>query len=168
MRDFFKLGFIGLCMVFAMSIPAHGEFMYFMENPLVGEPAPNAVLETNRGNRIDLAEFRKDKNAIIYFWATWCPHCHLELKELNKHQEEFTKKDIVVIPINVEDTKKAVEKYLKRNKIDMEIFLDPDYSFAESYALIGVPTFFFVNKDGIITAVEHSIVENLTEIFAED
>ncbi len=53
---------------------------------------------------------------------------------------------------------------MERNKVSLEIFLDEDQKLAEEYGLIGVPTFFFINKNGVTQAVEHRLLENYEEI----
>ena len=50
-------------------------------------------------------------------------------------------------------------------KLDLDIFLDKDSSLSELYGLIGVPTFYFVDQDGMIRFVDHSMPRNYEDLF---
>ena len=61
---------------------ARGQFLFF-QNPNVGKAAPDFTLATLDGDEVNMTQYREGKRAIIFFWATWCPHCRVALKELN-------------------------------------------------------------------------------------
>lgn len=142
-------------------------FLDFLKDQNTDKPAPDFTLETLKGETANMTQFRNGNNAIIFFWATWCPHCRVALGELNKNYAEIQKKGIVVIPIDLAETKEEVAYYAKKNKIEMDIFLDKEGSLQEPYNIIGVPTFYFVGKDGIIKSVTHSLPKNIENIFSK-
>ena len=47
--------------------------------------------------------------------------------------------------------------------INIDVFLDVDGSVAELYNIVGVPTFYYVNKDGIVREVAHQLLKNYRE-----
>ena len=55
----------------------------FMTQTLIGKPAPDFTLDTLSAKQVNMTSYRSGKKAIIFFWATWCPHCRVQLKELN-------------------------------------------------------------------------------------
>jgi len=142
-----------------LAAPAQAQFFVF-ENPLVGEKAPDFTVNTLNSGKLNMSKFRDGQSAIVFFWATWCPHCRNQLKELAKKKEELTQKGIKVILVDLQETAQQVKSYMDKNKIDYEVFFDEDQSLAEIYGIVGVPTFFFINKDGVIKAVEHEIPSN--------
>ncbi|MCA9399241.1 MAG: TlpA family protein disulfide reductase [Candidatus Omnitrophica bacterium] len=148
------------------SRPAHAQF-FMMENPLIGEVAPDFTRTTTSGAQKNMTDFRDGQNAIIFYWATWCPHCREQLKELNKQKADLEARGIKLILVDVGENAAQVQSYLKKNKIDMEVFLDTDSALSDEYALIGVPSFFFVNKEGIVLDVLHGLPESLDEIFGD-
>jgi len=142
---------------------AMGQF-FFLENPLIGERAPEFELETlTKQSRSFTAERNKDP-AIVFFWATWCPHCREQLAELNEQKEELSKNRVKLILVDLGERKDAVKAYMERNGLDLDVFLDYESEVSEKYAVLGVPTFYFIDKDGIVQAVEHSLPENYLEI----
>lgn len=138
---------------------------YFMENDLVGETAPPFTLPSISGAQVSFEQLREGKKSIIFFWATWCPHCRTALKDLNAKQKEIADKGIKLAIIDLGESKEAVVKHLQKNKITLDVLLDQDSVLGETYGLIGVPTFFFVDAQGIIRAVKHSLPEDLNSMF---
>ena len=145
---------------------ASGQF-FSMENPLTGKPAIDFTLDTLAGKKQSLSQFRDGKKAMIFFWATWCPHCREQLRVLSEQKQAIEKKGIKVLLVDLGETKEEVAAHVQRNKIDFDVFLDLDSSVAEKYAIIGVPTFIFVNEKGVVKAVKHALPNDLDQIFGK-
>jgi len=153
-------------MILLNPAPVTGQF-YFSENPLIGESAPDFTLDTVKSGKQNMTDFRGGKSAIIFFWATWCPHCQRQLKELHKKNQQLSERNIKVILVDIQESSRNVRVYLEKNKNDMEVFLDVDSSVASEYGVIGVPTFFFVDQQGVVKAVEHDIPKEYEKILLE-
>lgn len=121
-----------------------------VENKNVGQEIPQFTLNTTSGKLLSLDQFRNGKMLIMFFWATWCPHCQETLKELYLKKEEFEQKNIKLALIDVGENKKVVKKFLKKYNLDFEVFLDETSSLVEIYDLKGVPAFFLVNEKGTV------------------
>ena len=134
--------------------------LFVFENPLVGEKAPDFTLKNLKGDKVSLSQARNGEPSIVFFWATWCPHCRQQLKELNKQQEAIAKQGLKIILVDVGENASLVSKHLSKNNIAMDVLLDEDSEVSANYGLIGVPTFFFIDKEGTVKAVEHFLPEN--------
>ena len=150
------------------SVPQAGaqSFFDFLTDRNIGKPAPDFTLKNLKGADVNMTKYRDGKKAIIFFWATWCPHCRAALKDLNQHRFDIAKKDIKLILVDLGEGAAEVTDHMKKHKLDMDVFLDTDNSLAEPYGIVGVPTFCFVNNKGIVQAVEHSLVKNYEEILS--
>ena len=146
---------------------AMGQFS-FLENAMTGKTAPDFTLKTLKGANSNMTKFRNGQTAIVFFWATWCPHCRAQLKELNLQGQAIEKKGIKVILVDIGEAKEQVQAYADKNKIMFAIFLDEDNAVADKYGIIGVPTFFFVNTKGVIKEVEHYLPENFEAILKKE
>ncbi|HLF18262.1 MAG TPA: TlpA disulfide reductase family protein [Candidatus Omnitrophota bacterium] len=155
-----------ICSAMLFAAPAQAQFFVF-ENPLVGKQAPDFTASTLNSGKISMSQFRDGQSAIIFFWATWCPHCRKQLKELAEKKQELTQKGIKIILVDIQENAQQVKGYMDKNRIDYEVFLDEDQSIAENFGIVGVPTFFFLNKDGVIKAVEHEIPSDYEKILAQ-
>ncbi len=156
-----------LCsLAFFISSPSARAQSFFMENPLVGQTAPDFTLKTFNGEKTNMTKFRDNKSAIFFFWATWCPHCREALKGLNQKRSDMENKGIKLMLVDVGEGEKEVRRYVERNKIGATIFLDQESSLADPYGIIGVPTFVFVDSKGVVRAVDHMLPDNYEEILA--
>jgi len=158
----------GLVMIlaagFLLTGPAAQAQIFMFENPLVGEIAPDFQLMTTADEKVSLKEYRGGDPAIIFFWATWCPHCRTQLSELNDRKEDLAQKGIKLLLVDLGEGKKQVESYIKKNNLQYDVFLDQDSAVAEEYNIVGVPTFIFVGQRGEVLAVEHAIPQNYETI----
>lgn len=164
MKTFLKAGLIAVVLSLALQANVMGQFFFMMENPLVGKKAPDFSLALASGEKGSLKQMRGDNGVILFFWATWCPSCNQEIRDLDQVREKLEDNGIRVLLVDLEEPAKAVSKYLKKYKIDIPCFLDEKAEVADAYGLIGVPTYYFINKEGIVEAVEHSLPEQINEI----
>ena len=137
-----------------------------MQSPLLGRGAPNFKLKLLDGTFKSLEEYRQGHNAIIFFWATWCPHCRAQLQELKGNIQVMKEKGIKLILVNVGEEAEKVKAYLQYNKIDLDVFMDEDSEISLQYGVYGLPTFYFVNRKGEIVGVDNYIPENYAALFA--
>ena len=121
-----------------------------VENKNVGRMIPSFKLKIISGEEVDLETLRAGKKMIMFFWATWCPHCRETLKDLETRIQEFKQKDISLILVNLGEKQNFVKKFLEKNNIPLDTFLDEESILPEIYGLSGVPAFFLVNKRGIV------------------
>lgn len=66
----------------------------------VGDPVPDFTVKMFDGSTVDIASL-KGKVVLINFWATWCPPCRAELKQVQKQIiDRFAGRDFVFLPIS--------------------------------------------------------------------
>jgi len=165
LKKYFKIT-IFTCLIMGLVSAAAAQFFFF-PNPLIDKLAPDFTLNTTENDNVKMSDFRGENSAIIFFWATWCPHCRVQLKNLSENKESLDKQNIKVILVDTEENKRIVQSYIEKNKIDYEVFLDKKSEVAELYAIIGVPTFIFLDKDGIVVDVKHSLPEDFSEVISK-
>jgi peroxiredoxin len=163
-KYFLLISIVFLVISTANAVPAAGQF-FFMEDTLVGKQAPDFTLKMVGGDAKNFTKHRAGKKAIIFFWATWCPHCRVALSDLNKEQAAIAQKGIVLFSVNSGETQPVVQKYLTDKKVSLPVFLDEDSTLAEPYGLAGVPTFIFVDERGVVKGSEHELPKDLDSIF---
>ncbi|WMJ77368.1 MULTISPECIES: TlpA family protein disulfide reductase [unclassified Sedimentibacter] len=108
--------------------------------------APDFELKSLDGTTVKLSELR-DKNVILNFWATWCDFCVIEMPDLQKLQEAH-KDDLLVLTVNVGESKEVVQGFLEENGLDINVVLDEDMSVAGTYGVRSFPTTISINKKG--------------------
>lgn len=139
--------------------------VFFMENPSVGKEAQDFTLKTVGGGEATFSDLRDGKKAIVFFWATWCPHCRSALNKLKGLEQEIEGQNIQLVLVDVGENEQVVKSYLDRNNIDADVFLDEQTKVSELYGVIGIPTFYFVGEDGITRKVQNAFPEDLEKPF---
>jgi len=119
----------------------------------VGDLAPDFRLKTINNREINLSDYR-GKNVILNFWATWCGPCQYEIPPLKEIDREWSKAGVVIIAVNTQDTFERASSYAKTNELKFIIPVDVKGSLINLYGVRGMPTTFFINRDGIITSIK--------------
>lgn len=73
----------------------------------VGEEAPNFLLESLEGKKVKLSDYR-GQVVLLNFWATWCGPCKEEMPYLQKAYEKFHDQGVVVLAVNIAESRVAV------------------------------------------------------------
>jgi peroxiredoxin len=117
-----------------------------------GSIAPDFSLKTLEGEQVALKEYR-GKKVILNFWATWCPPCREEMPEMQKFYQDYKKKDVEILAVNLEYSETKPEKirdFVKEFGLAFPIPLDEKNTIGKQYRAVSIPTSFFIDKKGII------------------
>ena len=123
-------------------------------NPREGFLAPDFTLDTLDGKKVTLSELRGEI-VLINLWATWCPPCRAEMPALENAYEQYKDSGVVILGLNVtnQDSEKDIPLFVDEFGLTFPILLDRDGSVSALYQLRGLPTTYFVNREGIIRTV---------------
>ncbi|MFZ5918725.1 MAG: TlpA family protein disulfide reductase [Chloroflexota bacterium] len=118
--------------------------------PQKGYRAPDFTLTDLDGNPISLSDFRT-KIVLINFWATWCPPCRAELPAIEAAYRAAD--DLVVLAVNFQEPPEDVRSFVASQELTFPVLLDDSGSVALTYRSRALPVSYFVDAQGIITAV---------------
>src|SRR5271170_4017160 len=113
------------------------------------EPAPRFHAKTLDGEQFN-NESTKGKVVLFQFWTTWCPYCKSEESLVNNLTAEFADKGLVVLAVDVGESKKVVQQYLKDHPRKCHIVMTGDTNLAAMYAANRYPIYVVVDRDGKI------------------
>jgi thiol-disulfide isomerase/thioredoxin len=116
-------------------------------------PAPHFHAKTTTGETFS-NESIKGKVVLLQFWTTWCPYCHREQSLVDDITQEFADKGLVVLAIDVGESKKKVKKYLEENPRSCRIVLNEDTNLAAMYAANSYPVYVVIDREGNIAGVQ--------------
>ena len=106
----------------------------------------NFKLENLKGEEVQVTDY-EGKILLINFWQTSCKYCDMEMPDLVKLEE--ANEDVVVLAVNVMESKDKVQKYIDKGGYGFEVALDSDGLVSMDYLVSGFPATYFVNTDGI-------------------
>jgi len=116
--------------------------------PELGSSAPTFELISLSGEQISLEQY-KGQAVLINFWATWCGPCRLEMPLLQEYQAEYDS-EMVVLAVNVGESPQDVQGFVDEMGFDLTVLMDETNSVEALYQVRGLPSTFFIRKDGII------------------
>ncbi len=116
-----------------------------------GQPAPRFHAKTTAGE-IFTNDTTKGKVVLLQFWTTWCPYCRREQSLVDSIDKEFAGKGVVVLAVNVAESKKKVKQYLQDNPRSCRIVLTDDTNLAAMYQANSYPIYVVIDRDGNIAA----------------
>ena len=120
--------------------------------PEVGRPAPDFTLKDLDGNTVRLSDLQ-GKVVFINFFATWCPACRAEMPEIEALHQKYKDRGVVVIGVDISEPESTVQQYIQQSGFSWTIVLDSTGEMAMDYQIVAIPTSFFLDKEGIIRAV---------------
>jgi thiol-disulfide isomerase/thioredoxin len=127
----------------------------------IGERAPELAFESPGGEVIALSSLR-GKIVLIDFWAAWCPPCRKENPDLVKTYHEFRDKEFIngsgftVYGVSLDRKKEDWVAAIEKDHLEWETQVSDLKGWlsapAAMYGVMGIPTNFLIDGDGIIIA----------------
>src|SRR5438046_8143105 len=128
------------------------------------EPAPHFSATTTTGEKFN-NESIKGKVVLLEFWTTWCGFCADEAAFVDRVGKELAPKGLILLAIDVGESKKKVRKYLEQHPRDCKIVMMEDTNlddFAVARMLLEVFPYLFL---GFARSEEHtSELQSLTNL----
>ncbi|HKF20035.1 MAG TPA: TlpA disulfide reductase family protein [Candidatus Angelobacter sp.] len=113
------------------------------------EPAPRFSATATTGERFNNDSI-KGKVVLLEFWTTWCGYCADEAPFVDKIGKEYGGKGLIVLAVNVGESKKTVKKYLEQHPRSVRIVLMDDTNLAAMYAAKVYPIYVVIDREGFI------------------
>ena len=112
-----------------------------------GDAAPRFNAKTTAGEKFS-SDSLKGQVVLLQFWTTWCPYCRREQPLVDSLDKEFRDQGLVVLAVDVNESKKTVKKYLEQNPRSCRIVLTEDTNLAAMYAANSYPIYVVIDRAG--------------------
>jgi cytochrome c biogenesis protein CcmG/thiol:disulfide interchange protein DsbE len=122
----------------------------YIKSPLLAKPAPPFTLTLFDGSKLTLNDLR-GKAVFLNFWASWCPPCRAEARDLEAAWQRIKDKDMVFLGVAMQETEKDSRAFLDEFKITYPNGADPSGKMAVDFGVWGIPESFFIDPQGRIT-----------------
>jgi len=116
----------------------------------IGQKAAPFKLLSVEGKELGLESFAKDKVTLLVFGTTWCPSCRHEVPILKEYYNDLKDDGFKVLGINVQESKKKVNSFVEKNRINYPVVLDSNAETARLYNVVGIPLNIILDKKGVI------------------
>lgn len=130
---------------------------------LLNNRLPYFDLPTLVGDRVRSSDFIDDP-LIIVFWATWNMQAADQIYILDQYlaDQESPSQFVKIVAIDSQEEKSIVSSFIKRGGYQVQTLLDTQGITSGQYALKSVPTFFFVDRTGVIREIYSGIMSQST------
>ena len=126
-----------------------------LSKDMLNQPMIDGTFTSMDGKPIKISDW-KDKVVILDFWATWCGPCRKSFPAMQRLYEKYKDHPNVQFAIvNVwersDDRTKTVRDFLAQNtNLTFPMFFDLEDATVSKYGVTGIPTKFFLGRDGRI------------------
>ncbi|MDO8616398.1 MAG: TlpA disulfide reductase family protein [Dehalococcoidia bacterium] len=117
--------------------------------PRIDQPAPEFDLKTLDGQIVSLSDY-KGQPVWINFWATWCPPCRAENPDIEEMYQKYKAEGLVILAPAIGEDFNTVAAYVKRTDLTFTVGVDETTELAANYRIVGIPTHFFIDRDGVL------------------
>jgi thiol-disulfide isomerase/thioredoxin len=100
-------------------------------------------------------ESLKGKVVLLQFWATWCKYCRGDQPALDEITNEFADRGLVVLAVDVGESKKKVKNYLAESPRACKIVLTEDTNLAAMFAAKSYPLYVLIDREGNVVGTQH-------------
>jgi thiol-disulfide isomerase/thioredoxin len=114
------------------------------------EPAPKFHGKTMDGEKFN-NDSLKGRVVLLQFWTTWCPVCKGDQHAVEMIVRNYGDKGLVVIAVDVGESRKKVEKYLSESSRSPKIVLTEDTNLAAIFEARSFPLYIVLDKNGNIS-----------------
>ncbi len=121
----------------------------------IGTTAPDLDIPHESGRDVNLHElYRKNKLNLVFFWASWCPHCMKTIPEIRRIYEDYRSAGLEVIAISVDKKENEWKDAITSENLswtNLSNLAGWDSESTDTYYVSSTPTFFLVdNKQTIV------------------
>lgn len=143
-----------------------------LDDPLVGEPAPDFTLRRMNSENTGSLSDHAGEVVLIDFWATFCPPCRESLPALHQLEEELGDEPFHILSINVdggaENRTELVSTYLSDRGLEFDVLFDHGRA-SYLYNASRIPRVVLVDREGVVRRVFQGATDpRLIELAVEE
>lgn len=116
--------------------------------PEDGEPAPDfALVDARDGETVHRLSDYRGKVVVLNWYASWCGPCKNEIPDFQEAQDALGD-DVVFLLVNLQEDQSVATGFLEDLDATMLAVLDSEGEVAEHYRVRGMPTTYFIDREG--------------------
>lgn len=120
-----------------------------MANPRERVPAPPFRLPLFTGEEVDLSSFR-GQVVVVNFWASWCLSCRSEMLQFERAWQAWRQQGVAILGVATGDRRDDALAFSRQVGVTYPLGLDTDGQIAVAFRVTGLPTTYFIDREGRI------------------
>ncbi len=130
-----------------------------------GDPMPGFELPRLVGEPVTAPMDLQGRVVAVRFWADWCPFCESEMRSIEPVYLAYRDRGLTLLAINVRQDRETAAAFVESLGISYDVLLDEDGAVARAYGVSGLPTTFFIDRQGKL--YNRIIGESTPEVFEQ-
>ncbi len=144
---------LGAAWIFVSRVPDAGAAAADpREAARAGFLAPRIQTIMLSGEAFDLQALRGHV-VVLNFWATWCAPCRAEMPALQAVYDKRKGNGLALVGINQMEEPADITPFLAQYHLSFPVALDTKGVWSQRYRVLGLPTTYFINRQGVIRDV---------------
>ncbi|MDF1525801.1 MAG: TlpA disulfide reductase family protein [bacterium] len=143
-----------LVILFSLGWPVSALAIHEQSNREIveGDIVPWMPEKTIQGNAIMIPA--NEGITVVLFWATWSSRSKQALELWNKFKDDYADQSLTIITVNAERDElssqelQSIDQYIVENIPNLPVVLDGGLNLFNTYAVIALPTAFFLESSG--------------------
>lgn len=128
-----------------------GASSFIVGSPLLGKPAPDFTLTSLDDTPVRLSDYR-GRPLIVNFWASWCIPCRDEFPQFVAARAQHAAEGLEILGIIRQDAADAAAAFARQHGASWPLLMDPEETAWKSYQGLGVPSTYFIDRQGVVRA----------------
>ena len=106
------------------------------------------------GGQTTLSDLR-GQIVLVNLWASWCLPCRAEMPAIERVYRSYKDLGLEVLAVNAtnQDSVDAARAFVQERGLTFPVLLDRTGSVSAAYNLRGLPSSFFIDRQGVIRSV---------------
>jgi cytochrome c biogenesis protein CcmG, thiol:disulfide interchange protein DsbE len=96
------------------------------------------------------------KVVVVDFWASWCGRCKGSFELLEQLHQRFAPRGLVILSINVDESRAAMEAFLKEHPVSFPVLRDKTKALVRALNIPSMPTLLVVDSEGRVRSIHGS------------
>jgi thiol-disulfide isomerase/thioredoxin len=96
----------------------------------------------------------KGRIVVVDFWASWCGPCRKTFPILEELHHRYAKRGLVILAINEDKSRAAMDEFLKENPVTFSVLRDPKRKLAAEVLVPALPTSYLLDGSGKVHSIQ--------------
>jgi len=123
------------------------------------DPAPALELPRLTGTGAQTLDDYRGQVVVLNFWASWCEPCREESPLLERWHRRLERRQGTVLGVDVQDVSDDARDFIDEYRLTYPMLRDGEGHTRETFAIVGFPETFVLDRSGRIAAVRRGPVD---------